>query len=281
MFGIAASATVVRDKEDLMATIEIDQQHDTRSVLDSLSDASRDHGLMKRLATVRDILQGRIVFTTSFGIEDQAIAHGILAQDLEIEVVTLDTGRLFPETYQVWAHTERRYGRRIPALYPDREAVESLIARQGIDGLYTSVEARRACCDVRKVEPLRRALAGATAWVAGLRADQSDDRASIGFAALDSDHGLIKINPLFDSTRAHVLSFIHAHGVPYNSLHDRGFASIGCAPCTRAIEPGEPERAGRWWWEHEEKKECGLHRPRPSRAPVTARSRTPAEETTL
>ena len=281
MFGIAASATVVRDKEDLMATIEIDQQHDTRSVLDSLSDASRDHGLMKRLATVRDILQGRIVFTTSFGIEDQAIAHGILAQDLEIEVVTLDTGRLFPETYQVWAHTERRYGRRIPALYPDREALESLIARQGIDGLYTSVEARRACCDVRKVEPLRRALAGATAWVAGLRADQSDDRASIGFAALDSDHGLIKINPLFDSTRAHVLSFIRAHDVPYNSLHDHDFASIGCAPCTRAIGPGEPERAGRWWWEHEEKKECGLHWPRHSRAPVTARSKTPAEETTL
>jgi phosphoadenosine phosphosulfate reductase len=244
-----------------MATIETDQRS-ARLIFDLLSDASRDRDLMKRLAAVRNILQGRIIFSTSFGIEDQATTHGIFAQDLKIEVVTLDTGRLFPETYQVWAHTERRYGRRIPALYPDREAVELLIARQGINGFYTSVDARRACCDVRKVEPLRRALAGATAWVAGLRADQSDDRASIGFAALDSDHGLIKINPLFDWTRAHVLSFIRAHDVPYNSLHDRGFASIGCAPCTRAIEPGEPERAGRWWWEHEEKKECGLHWPR-------------------
>jgi phosphoadenosine phosphosulfate reductase len=248
-----------------MATIETDKQDDTRSAFDLLSDASLDHDLMKSLATIRDILQGRIVFTTSFGIEDQAIAHGILAQDLEIEVVTLDTGRLFPETYQVWALTEHRYSRRIPALYPDREAVESLIARQGINGFYTSVEARRACCDVRKVEPLRRALVGATAWVAGLRADQSADRTSIGFAAIDSDHGLIKVNPLFDWTRARVLSFIRAYDVPYNSLHDRGFASIGCAPCTRAIGPGEPERAGRWWWEHEEKKECGLHWPRHSR----------------
>jgi phosphoadenosine phosphosulfate reductase len=263
-----------------MATIETDEQHDT-SVFDLLSDACRDHDLMKRLAAVHDILQGRIVFTTSFGIEDQAIAHGIFAQDLKIEVVTLDTGRLFPETYQVWADMERRYSRRIPALYPDRKAVESLIARQGINGFYTSVEARRACCDVRKVRPLRRALAGAAAWVAGVRADQSDDRARIGFAALDSDHGLIKINPLFDWTRAHVLSFIRAHDVPYNSLHDRDFASIGCAPCTRAIGPGEPERAGRWWWEHEEKKECGLHWPRHSRASVPARSDTPPEETTL
>ena len=264
-----------------MATIETDDQHDPRFVFDLLSDASRDHDLMKRLATVRSILQGRIIFTTSFGIEDQAILHGILAQDLEVEVMTLDTGRLFPETYQVWAHTERRYGRRIAASYPDREAVESLIARQGIDGFYTSVEARRACCNVRKVEPLRRAIAGAMAWVAGLRADQSDDRASIGFAALDADHGLIKINPLFDWTRAHVLSFIRAHDVPYNRLHDRGFVSIGCAPCTRAIEPSEPERAGRWWWEQcEEKKECGLHWPRHSRAPVLARSETPTEETT-
>ena len=257
-----------------MPTIETDQRS-ARLIFDLLSDASRDRDLMKRLAAVHDILQGRIVFTTSFGIEDQAIAHGIFAQDLAIEVVTLDTGRLYPETHQVWARTESQYGRRIAALYPNREAVESLVARQGIDGFYTSVGARRSCCDVRKVKPLRRALAGAAAWVTGLRANQSDDRASIGFAVFDSDHGLIKINPLFDWTRAHVLSYIRAHDVPCNSLHDRGFASIGCAPCTRAIGPGEPERAGRWWWEHEEKKECGLHWPRHSRAPV------PAEETAL
>jgi phosphoadenosine phosphosulfate reductase len=218
---------------------------------------------------------GRIVFTTSFSVEDQAIAHAIFEQALEIDVVTLDTGRLFPQTYELWAQTERRYGRRMSAFYPDRAGLESLVARQGIDGFFASVEARRACCGVRKVEPLRRALAGAAAWITGLRADQSDERAGISFAAFDPNHRLIKVNPLFDWTRERVLSFIREHDIPYNTLHDRGFASIGCAPCTRAIAPGEPERAGRWWWEQEEKKECGLHRPR-RQTPSTAAS-TPAE----
>ena len=144
------------------------------------------------------------------------------------------------------------------AFYPDHSAVEALVSRQGINGFYTSVEGRHACCAVRKVEPLRRALAGATAWITGLRADQSDDRAGISFAAFDQQHRLIKVNPLFDWTRDQVLAFIREHGIPYNPLHDQGFLSIGCAPCTRAVAPGEPERAGRWWWEHE-RKECGLH----------------------
>ena len=280
MYGIAASATVVRDKEDSMATIEIDQQHNTQSVLDLLSDASRDHDLMKRLAAILDILHGRIVFTTSFGVEDQAIAHAILAQNLEIEVVTLDTGRLFEDTYVLWTRTERRYGRRFRTFYPNHASLEALVARQGVDGFFASVDARRACCAIRKVEPLGRALSGAAAWVTGLRADQSGDRAGTSFAVVDRDHRLLKVNPLFDWKRHQVFSFIREHGVPYNSLHDRGFASIGCSPCTRAIAPGEPERAGRWWWEQEEKKECGLHLPRHAHAPAPASFEDPAQEAT-
>ena len=251
-----------------MTTIGIDQLQGTRSVLNMLSDASRDHNLIKRLATIRTVMRGRIVFTTSFGIEDQAIAHGIFSHGLEIEVVTLDTGRLFPETYELWTRTERRYGRRILAFYPDHASVEALVGRQGIDGFFKSVNARRSCCAIRKVEPLGRALAGVALWMTGLRADQSDDRAGTSFAAINPDHRLLKVNPLFDWTRDQVFSFVREHRVPYNSLHDRGFASIGCAPCTRAIAPGEPERTGRWWWELEEKKECGLHWPRHSRTPA-------------
>jgi phosphoadenosine phosphosulfate reductase len=244
------------------------------------SGADIDRDLMKRLAMVRGLTDGRLVFTTSFGIEDQAIAHALFAQDLEIEVVTLDTGRLFPQTYELWAQTERLYGRRIRAFYPDRQSVESLVARQGIDGFYASVDARRTCCAVRKVEPLERALADAAAWITGLRMDQSEERAGSSFAAGDPHHRLIKISPLFDWTREQVFSFIRQRRVPYNSLHHCGFASIGCAPCTRAIAPGESERAGRWWWEREEKKECGLHRHRRPAPPVrTERGRTTEEAT--
>jgi phosphoadenosine phosphosulfate reductase len=264
-----------------MTTVIFDTRYDARVAADlSHAISDFDHDLMKRVATARGLIHGRIVFTTSFGLEDQAIAHAILMQSLEIEVVTLDTGRLFPETYELWAQTERRYGRRIRAFYSDSTGLESLIARQGIDGFYTSVEARLACCALRKVEPLRRALARAAAWITGLRADQSNDRAGVSFAARDPHHHLTKINPLFDWTRAQVLSFVREYGIPYNTLHDRGFASIGCAPCTRAIAPGEPERAGRWWWEHEQKKECGLHRARHLRPPVPARSDDPSEEAT-
>jgi phosphoadenosine phosphosulfate reductase len=224
-----------------------------------LADAFAALGLAERLATGRATIGGRIVFTTSFGLEDQAISHAILTQDLAIDIVTFDTGRLFPETHQVWAETEQRYGRRIRALLPDRSGVEAWIAENGIDGFRSSIAGRQACCALRKVEPLGRALAGATAWVTGVRAEQSVERALMGFAAIDSQHRLIKINPLFDWTRERVASFVRDHGVPYNSLHDRGFLSIGCAPCTRAVAPGEPERSGRWWWEEQERRECGLH----------------------
>jgi phosphoadenosine phosphosulfate reductase len=263
-----------------MVIIEIDQQHDTRSVFDLLSDASHDHNLMNRLAAVRNILQGRIVFTTSFGLEDQAIAHAILTQNLEIEMVTIDTGRLFEETYELRTLTERRYGRRFRTFYPNHASLEALVARQGVNGFFVSTDARRACCAIRKVEPLGRALSGAAVWVTGLRADQSDDRAGTSFAAVDQERRLLKVSPVFDWKRDQVFSFVREHGVPYNSLHGRGFASIGCSPCTRAVAPGEPERAGRWWWEGGEKKECGLHLPRYAYAAKPASFESPAQEVT-
>jgi phosphoadenosine phosphosulfate reductase len=224
--------------------------------------------LGERLAAGRAAIPGRLVFTTSFGLEDQAITHAILAQDLAIDLVTFDTGRLFPETHEVWAATEARYGRRINALLPDRHAVEAWVARNGINGFRGSVEARQACCALRKVEPLKRALKDAAAWVTGVRAEQSPERAMMPFASVDAEHRLIKLNPLLDWTRDRVWNFVRQHGVPYNALHDRGFLSIGCAPCTRAVAPDEPERAGRWWWEQsEQQKECGLHRPGSSPQP--------------
>lgn len=199
------------------------------------------------------------MFTTSFGIEDQLIAHHVFTSELPIEVVTLDTGRLFSSTYRLWQETEERYGVRIRSYHPDAEAVAAMVADAGINGFYHSRDARIACCHVRKVEPLGRALAGAAAWVTGLRADQSGQRASVPFTIWDENRGLIKAVPLFDRTRAEVVAECQALGIPVNALHAKGFLSIGCEPCTRALRPGEPERAGRWWWETGEAKECGLH----------------------
>lgn len=214
--------------------------------------------LDERLHELRRRVAGRLVFTTSFGVEDQALTHSIATTGLDIEIVTLDTGRLFPETYEVWRATEQHYGLRIRAFYPERGDLEDLVAQQGIDGFYDSLEARHACCDVRKVRPLARALDGASAWVTGLRASQSGARQSVPFVERDEARRLIKANPLIDWTREAVVDFTQRNGVPVNALHAKGFPSIGCAPCTRAIAPGEDERAGRWWWE-QSSKECGLH----------------------
>jgi phosphoadenosine phosphosulfate reductase len=214
---------------------------------------------LERLRHLRETVPGRIVFTTSLGIEDQMLTHLIFSETLKIEVITLDTGRLFPETYSLWQETEDKYGRRIKAKYPQAEALEELIDDQGINAFYFAPELRKACCGVRKVEPLNRALAGASAWITGLRRDQSANRESMEFASADVGRGLVKANPLFDWTRPEIAAFTARHGVPVNSLHGQGFLSIGCAPCTRAIRPGEVERAGRWWWEDETRRECGLH----------------------
>lgn len=215
--------------------------------------------LAERLALLRSQTKGRIVFTTSLGLEDQVLTHVIAGQGLEIEIVTLDTGRLFPQAYALWSATQSRYGLSIRGFYPRHDALERYVAEAGIDGFYSSVEARKACCGVRKVEPLARALAGAEVWITGLRAEQSPSRGETPFVGVDAGFALIKANPLLDWTREQTAAFAAEHDVPVNPLHAEGFLSIGCAPCTRAVAPGEPERAGRWWWENEDKKECGLH----------------------
>jgi phosphoadenosine phosphosulfate reductase len=216
-------------------------------------------GVAARLRFALETVRGRVVFTTSFGIEDQLIAHHIFSDRLPIDVVTLDTGRLFPETHAVWQETEELYGVRIRAVHPDANALATLVADQGINGFYYSKDARIACCAVRKVEPLGRALVGASGWITGLRADQSRRRSETRLAEWDAERELTKIAPLFDYDRPRVVAECVTLGVPVNELHAKCFLSIGCAPCTRAIRPGEPERAGRWWWENDEAKECGLH----------------------
>ena len=214
---------------------------------------------------------GAVRFTTSFGLEDQAITHAIASNSLGIELVTIDTGRLFPETHDIWAETEARYGPRIRAVTPDRERVEAYVVEHGINGFRESIDNRLSCCGIRKSEPLRRALAGASAWITGLRAEQSQHRQSTPLAEFDERYALVKINPLADWTARDVARYVADNRIPYNVLHDRGFPSIGCAPCTRAVRVGDPERAGRWWWEKDQKKECGLHL-----RPVQQPSATPA-----
>ena len=221
--------------------------------------ASAGQSPADRLRALRESIEGRIVLTTSFGIEDQLIAHHVFSEGLAIEVVTLDTGRLFPSTYTLWQDTEEKYGVRIRSFHPQAESVAAMVADSGINGFYHSKDSRLACCHVRKVEPLGRALAGAAGWVTGLRADQSGERSAVALAGWDEEKNLVKIAPLFDWSREQVADACAALGVPINPLHASGFLSIGCEPCTRALAPGEPERAGRWWWENDAARECGLH----------------------
>jgi len=214
-----------------------------------------------RLIAARASCPGKIVFTTSFGLEDQVLTALISLSGLAADIVfaTLDTGRLFPEVYDLWAQTEERYGIVIRGYAPKSDDVEQLVQHQGINGFRASPDARKRCCAVRKLLPLERALHEASGWITGLRADQSRGRADTQFMQHDSERKLLKISPLFDWPRERALDFARSHEVPLNPLHERGFVSIGCAPCTRAIKPGEPERAGRWWWEQDAAKECGLH----------------------
>ena len=212
----------------------------------------------ERLKYVCDQFAAGVVFSSSLGQEDQVVTHFISRQQLRVKIFTLDTGRLFQETYDLLDKTNARYKTNIAIYFPDAKRVEELVNTKGPNSFYESVENRKECCFIRKVEPLNRALKGAAIWITGLRAEQSENRHNLPFAEWDEAHQLIKINPLLDWSIDELLSFIDAENIPYNSLHKKGFASIGCAPCTRAIEPGEDIRAGRWWWESSQK-ECGLH----------------------
>jgi len=239
-----------------------------------LEEAGRDLTVLQRLRRIADCFPCDVVFTTSFGIEDQVITHIIATEKLPFRILTLDTGRFFPETYDLWARTEQKYGLRIRAFYPHANALEALIADQGINGFYYSRQMRQSCCAVRKVEPLQRALKGAKVWLTGMRRDQSAARQNVQFTAYDKQRGLLKINPLYDLGRDDINAYAKSANVPVNVLHAAGFLSIGCACCTRSIAPGEDERAGRWWWETDSAKECGLHNTK-----ADARS-TPAGQST-
>jgi len=202
----------------------------------------------------------RIVLSTSLGLEDQVLTEMVLRQNRDVDVFTLDTGRLFPETYDLIARTNKYFGIRMKTYFPESAAVEKMVAERGINLFYDSVENRKMCCGIRKVAQLPRAFAGKDAWICGLRKDQSVTRFFNKLVEWDANNGLVKINPLIKWTEKEVWDYIKKHNIPYNLLHDSGFPSVGCEPCTRAIEAGEDIRAGRWWWENEMHKECGLHK---------------------
>lgn len=205
--------------------------------------------------------QGGVIFSTSLQAEDQVITDMIskLGENEQVKYVTLDTGRMFEETYDILHRTNMRYKINIQALFPDREQVEEMTSKKGINLFYESVENRKLCCHIRKTEPLNRALKGHKVWITGIRNSQSVTRKDSNMIEWDEAHGLIKVNPLNLWTYEQVWDYIKTHNVPYNKLHDKGYPSIGCQPCTRAVDEGEDIRAGRWWWESPENKECGLH----------------------
>lgn len=213
---------------------------------------------------------GRVTFSTSFSLEDQLITHTILKNQIGIKLFTLDTGRLFAETYSVWSSTNEKYQTKIKAYYPDQQALEKWIEAEGPNSFYASVENRKACCHIRKVMPLKRALAGHDVWVTGLRAEHSAARKDLSRLEWDAANQILKFHPLLHRTTEEISHAIGEDHIPYNPLHDRGFVSIGCAPCTRAIKPGEDFRAGRWWWEDNTKKECGLHESAHSQQPINS-----------
>lgn len=204
------------------------------------------------------LFPGQVVFSSSLGQEDQVLTDIIFRNDLPVKVFTIDTGRLFNETYDLFERTTARYKKTIQVYFPDATDVENFVVTKGINAFYESVQNRKECCYIRKVKPLNRALTGAKVWITGLRADQSTNRKDMPMTEWDPERGLYKYNPLIRWSYEEMLKYIEEFNVPYNRLHDNGFISIGCAPCTRAIETGEDPRAGRWWWETSQK-ECGLH----------------------
>ncbi len=214
--------------------------------------------LQDALNLLVELFPGKVLFSTSLGQEDQVITDIILRNKIPVEIFTLDTGRLFYETYELIERTNARYKTNLKIYFPDAADVEIFVTKKGVNSFYESVENRKECCYIRKVKPLNRALKNAKVWITGLRAEQSENRKNMPVISWDEEKQLYKFNPLINWHFDQVLHYIKENNVPYNPLHDKGFISIGCAPCTRAIEPGEDARAGRWWWETSQK-ECGLH----------------------
>lgn len=206
-----------------------------------------------------DQFPGKVVMSTSLGLEDQALTEIISSIDKKAPFFTLDTGRLFPETYDLLDRTAKKYGLNINIYFPNTDEVEDMVNNKGINLFYESIENRKLCCNIRKLEPLARAMKGYEVWITGLRKDQSVTRTDMKLVEWDDSNNMLKINPLINWTAKDLMDYIESHNIPYNALHKEGFASIGCQPCTRAIELGEDVRAGRWWWENPDTKECGLH----------------------
>jgi phosphoadenosine phosphosulfate reductase len=217
-----------------------------------------DSSLPEAIRLIAELFPGKVVFSSSLGQEDQVITDAIFKNNIPVKIFTLDTGRLFNEAYELLDRTTARYKMDIKVYFPDGADVEQFVATKGINSFYESVENRKSCCFIRKVKPLNRALEGAGVWITGLRAEQSDNRHDMPMIEWSEEKQLYKFNPLIRWSYQDMMNYIEEFNVPYNRLHDKGFISIGCAPCTRAIEPGEDARAGRWWWESSQK-ECGLH----------------------
>jgi phosphoadenosine phosphosulfate reductase len=201
----------------------------------------------------------KIALSNSMGLEDQVLTDMICKIDKSTKIFTLDTGRIFPETYDLIDRTNKRYGIKIQLYFPDADRVERMVNEKGVNLFFDSIENRKECCHIRKIEPLKRAFKGLEVWICGLRRDQSVTRTDVDVLEWDENNGLLKFNPLVDWTEEEMWEYIKQNKVPYNRLHDKGFPSIGCQPCTRAIAKGEDIRAGRWWWEDPDSKECGLH----------------------
>jgi phosphoadenosine phosphosulfate reductase len=244
---------------------------------ESLADAVNDKTI-DALALLHDIAGNfaPAVFANSLGAEDMVLTDLILRHELPIGIFSLDTGRLPGETYDLLTAVEMHYGAKLEVFYPRHDLVEQYAREHGVNGFYESVDKRKTCCQVRKVEPLKRALAGKNAWITGLRAQQSATREGLPLRHFDAGNGLEKFNPLSDWSEREVWAYIRANGVPYNTLHDRHYPSIGCAPCTRPIAAGEDVRAGRWWWESADTKECGLHKSTAHAGEVSQVRRPPA-----
>jgi phosphoadenosine phosphosulfate reductase len=230
-----------------------------KNSLESLREQVKDMELPQSLAYLTDLFPGKVTLSSSFSWEDQVLSHFVLDAGLDVEVFTLDTGRMFPETYTVWSKTNERYQTQIKAYYPSQADVEQYVSERGPNAFYNSVSDRKLCCCIRKVEPLKRALKNKSIWMTGLRAEHSPDRENLQVLEWDEGNSVIKYNPLLYATTEELKRIIRDNSIPYNPLHDKGFVSIGCAPCTRAIVTGEDFRAGRWWWEESTRKECGLH----------------------
>lgn len=228
------------------------------AIVQSLLEKTANFTIEETLAFLANEYKDKVVFSTSFGQEDQVVTALIARNDLPITLFTLDTGRLFQETYDVFHKTLKKYKKEIKTYFPDASQVEELLNKKGPNSFYESVENRKECCFIRKVAPLTKALKGNTIWITGLRAEQSENRSDLAFFEYDAHFDIIKFNPLLKWTLEEVQKYIDENNVPQNTLHKQGFVSIGCAPCTRAIAPGEDIRAGRWSWESSHK-ECGLH----------------------